>query len=208
MREGQRSDLVKCMEKASAPTAESPEVDVAILDGAVVVQMTSPGAARTFQEYADNGFMPYIMKQLQPVKRVDIIWDVYRQDSLKAVTREKRGSGTRRRVTSSSQIPKNWKSFLCVNENKTELFHFLAKQVESCHVEGKELCTNYEEHVLSSPRRDDMEDCTHEEADTRIMLHVYIALQCGYRKVMIRTIDTDVVVLAVSKMQDIDGDEL
>ena len=79
LREGQKSDLVKCMEKASTLTAESPEVDVAILDGAVVVQMASPaGTARTFQEYADNVFMPYIMKQLQPVKRVNIIWDVYR----------------------------------------------------------------------------------------------------------------------------------
>ena len=69
--------------------------------------------------------------------------------------------------------------------------------MESCHVEGKELCTTYEEHILSSPRRDDIEDCTHEEADTRIMLHLYIASQCGYRRVMIRTIDTDVVVRAM-----------
>ena len=61
------------MEKTSRPTAESLEVDFAILDGAVVVQMASPGAARTFQEYADNVLMPYIIKQLQPVKRVDII---------------------------------------------------------------------------------------------------------------------------------------
>ena len=76
-------------------------------------------------------------KQLQLVKRVDVIWDVYRQDSLKAATREKRGLGTRRRVTSSSQIQKNWKGFLRVNENKTELFHFLARQVESHHVQGK-----------------------------------------------------------------------
>ena len=49
-----------------------------------------------------------------------------------------------------------------------------------------------------APRRDDMDACTHKEANTRIMLQVYIALQCGYRRVMIRTIDTDVVVLAVS----------
>lgn len=95
-----------------------------------------------------------------------------------------------------------------MNEKKTELFHFLTKQVESSHVEGKELCTTYEEHVLSSPRRDDMENCTQEEADTRIMLHVYVASQGGYRRVMIRTIDTDVVALAVSKLQDIVVDEL
>ena len=109
MREGQKSDLVKCIEKNSTLTAESPEVDIAILDRAVVVQMDRPGPQRTFQEYAHNVFMPYIMKQLQPVKRVDIIWDVHRQDSLKAATREKRGSGTCRRVTSSFQILKNWK---------------------------------------------------------------------------------------------------
>ena len=84
-------------------------MDVAILDRAVVVQMASPRVAGTFQEYADIVFMPYItvMKQIQPIKRVDIIWDVYRQDSPKAAIREKRGSGTRRMVTSSSQIPKN-----------------------------------------------------------------------------------------------------
>ena len=35
------------------------------------------------------------------------------------------------------------------------------------------------------------------------MLHVYIASQYGYRRIMIRTIDTDAVALAVSKMQDI-----
>ena len=80
-----------------------------------MVHMASPRAARTFQDYTDNVFMPYIMTQLQSVKRVDIIWDVYRHDSLKAATREKRGSGTRKRVTSSSQIPKNWKSFFFIS---------------------------------------------------------------------------------------------
>ena len=73
LREGQKSDLVKCMEKTSRPTAESPEVEVAILDGAVVVQMVSPGTARTFEEYADSVFHAIYYKQLQPVKRVDII---------------------------------------------------------------------------------------------------------------------------------------
>lgn len=145
------------MEKTSALNAEPPEMDIAILDRAVVVQVVSPKAARTFQNYIDNVFMQYIMKQLQPVRRADIIWDVYQQDSLKAATREKRGCGTRKRVTSSSQIPKNSKSFVCRNEKKTELFYFLAKQVESCQIEGKKPCTTYEEDVLSSSRGDDLE---------------------------------------------------
>lgn len=65
------------MEKTSTLTVEPPEMDIAILDGAVVVQMVSSGASRTFKDYTDNVFMQYIMKQLQPVRRADIIWDVY-----------------------------------------------------------------------------------------------------------------------------------
>ena len=95
------------MEKTSAPTAESPEVDVAILDIAIVVQMASPLAARTFQEYADNVLMPYIMKQLQPDKRVDIIWDVYRQDT--GSYQREEGLWYTQKDNISSQIPKNWK---------------------------------------------------------------------------------------------------
>ena len=37
----------------------------------------------------------------------------------------------------------------------------------------------------------------HEEADTRVILHVVHCLTHGYQKAMIRTVDTDVVVLAI-----------
>ena len=40
--------------------------------------------------------------------------------------------------------------------------------------------------------------CTHEEADTRIMIHVAQCVAQCYRKVTIPMVDTDVVVLAVS----------
>lgn len=208
LRQGQKSDLVTCMESLSKPSSNIPLVDVTILDGAVVVQMLSPGTAITFQEYADYVFLPYVTKQLDQVKRVDVVWDVYQDDSLKSTTREKRGTGTRRRVTPSSKLPKNWKSFLRVNENKTELFQFLAKELESTSVENKELYTTYGEYVLSSPRRDGLMQCSHEEADTRILLHALDASQCGYRKILIRTIDTDIVVLAVSEVKDMDIDEM
>ena len=47
-----------------------------------------------------------------------------------------------------------------------------------------------------------------EEADTRIFLHTKNIVQCGKDKVMIRTVDTDVVVLAVSNFYDINPREL
>ncbi|KAL8566382.1 hypothetical protein ACOMHN_049340 [Nucella lapillus] len=55
----------------------TPTVDAKILDGAVIVQMLPPKLANTFQDYADNVFLPYIMRQLETVKRLDVVWDIY-----------------------------------------------------------------------------------------------------------------------------------
>ena len=43
--------------------------------------------------------------------------------------------------------------------------------------------------------------CTQEEADTRMLLHTHHAALHGHDKVLVRTEDTDVVVLAVSVVQ-------
>ena len=50
--------------------------------------------------------------------------------------------------------------------------------------------------------------CSHEEADTRILLHVRDAVKQGYTKVLFRTVDTDVVILAVTAAGHLDIDEL
>ena len=50
--------------------------------------------------------------------------------------------------------------------------------------------------------------CTQEEADTRIFLHVSDTAKHGYRKVIIRTVDSDVLVLAIAAVQQLSIDEL
>lgn len=129
LRGGTKADLVKCLLDASSQTVEQPSVDAIILDGAVVVQMLQPKAVSTFEEYFDSVVAPYILRQLEDVKRLDIVWDVYKDDSLKKVTREKRGSGQRRKVLLSTRIPSDWKGFLRVDDNKDELFKLLATKV-------------------------------------------------------------------------------
>lgn len=60
---------------------------------------------------------------------MELVFDVYQLSSLKAETRTKRGHGVRRRVTSKGKIPQNWQNFLRDNDNKTELFNFLAQKI-------------------------------------------------------------------------------
>ena len=150
--------------------------------------------------------------QLEKSNRVDIVWDVFRPASLKSSTREKRGNGIRRRVAPSTVMPKNWSDFLRVNENKAELFAFLSHVAVSLSVgEGKEIYAADGSRVLCSFAESclaHLAPCSQEEADTRLLLHVTDAVQKGCRKVTIRTVDTDVVVLAVASFSKIAPGEL
>ena len=151
LRKGQKSDLVKCLEALQTNiTNEAPVVESVVVDGAVAVQMLKPGTARTFQEYIDTVFKPYVLKQLEHVKRVDIVWNVYREDSLKTGTREKRGKGTCRRVLPTTAIPGDWSSFLHMDQNKVELFHLLSQETASLEVEHREIYTTIDKNVLHS----------------------------------------------------------
>ena len=112
LRSGIKSDLLQCPEELFTSPRESPRVDVSVLDGACIVQMLGTGTSTTFQEYVDTVFMPHIRRKLTAVHRVDIVWDVYKSNSLKSGTRTKRGSWLRRKVILSTIIPGNWQSFL------------------------------------------------------------------------------------------------
>jgi len=211
IRFGTKSDLLHCIQPdVSSPPA--PHVDAVFLDGAAVVQILNPGTAKTFQDYADTVFVPYGKSQLNKTTRLDIVWDVYIPDSLKATTRDKRGKGIRRRVVPTGALPKKWKDFLRVSENKTELFEFLSRQVTSMPVEDdRQIYATVDKTVICTPSDCDITNlspCSHEEADTRLFLHVLDAVQKGLKKVVIRTVDTDVVALALSMFSNIQPDEL
>ncbi len=61
------------------------------------------------------------------------------------------------------------------------------------------------ESVLHSGSTNAMPNCNHEEADTRIVVHMQQALQQGMRKIEVRTVDTDVVVILVGAFCALSG---
>ena len=145
-----------------------------INDGAFVAQMLSSRTLNTFQDYSNSVFLPYIFGQLQSVRRLDIVWDVYLADSLKAGTKSKRGQGQRRKVLPLAPLPSTWKIFLKHDENKSDLFCFLSPQIERTPVSRKILALTCGDSVVSSSTEVDlnhMSGCTHVEADTRVFFH-------------------------------------
>ena len=83
---------------------------------------------------------------------------------------------------------------------------------ESFQEEGKELVVTDGEQVICVPQQEDVNSltpCNQEEADIRMMLHVAHAAQHGHHQIQVRTVDSDVVVLAVMVVQKLPaGDEL
>ena len=80
--------------------------------------------------------------------------DAYNANSLKAHTREKRGNGVRRRVEPNSPIPANWDGFLRVDENKKELFRFLAAMCSTVDCFDTKVISSHDQSVVSNTSGD------------------------------------------------------
>ena len=107
--------------------------------------MLRPGTANTFGEYAKEVFIPFVLSHYKYATRMDLVWDRYLPNSLKSMTREKRGKVVHRRVGTSVAVPGQWQNFLRVDENKTELFNYLSKEIiKSAEVQCKELVVTLE----------------------------------------------------------------
>ena len=210
MRHCTKADILTCLQDMTEKLSSTPDSTAVILDGAVIVQMLRPKSG-TFYDYCHRMFIPYVGQQFKKAVRVDLVWDEYRQNSLKANTRNARGTGIRTRVESSVKIPTNWQAFLRVDDNKKGLFNYLSEEVlQYFKLQNKDVYATLGEDVHCSQVKNlsYLMPCTHEEADTRLMLHCRDAVLSGHLNLTLRTVDSDVVVIAVAHFHIIGASEL
>ena len=188
---GKKSDLLSIL--AEEGTNPPNCVDVKVLDGAAVVHLLSTTDVEAFDEYADRVFIPHIIKQLQNSRRVDVIWDTYIPSSIKESAREKQGEGVRRKVAGKNKIPTNWADFLRDHANTQELFP------TSLSMQIAPMTMKFLSHLVSHRAVRYMTQCDHEEADTRMLIHLLDALWNGCTNCLVRTVDTDVLVILLGK---------
>ena len=208
LRAGTKSQILGCLPgmPAHGKNATVKQASVVILDMPAVVHIIKPQRANVFGEYAGMHLLPFMENQMNTcTTRIDAVWDLYPQDSLKNQTRVKRlGESTAKRTRVSEKVPipkgKDWQAFLKVSENKDELFKFLSEElVNATSMSAYYLLTTKGELVLSNKVVDlsGITPSDHEEADTRMMLHLHHAVMDGHKKAFLRTVDSDVVVLSV-----------
>ena len=137
--------------------------------------------------------------------RIDAVWDQYTEVGLKALTPVYRGSGTRAMLDPAGAAPiprgKVYERFLHNTENKRQFFSFCSKQLcyHLSQITEKLIITTDEEKVLSNHDLDlsMLQPCNHAETDTRIILHLFHAASEGHKFALVRTVNSDVVILCL-----------
>ena len=165
-----------------------------------------PGA--TFRTVAEQVFNLVTSTES---KRVDVVFDVYRDVSINKVERSKReckaADGVKYKNILAGYVIKSWSEFLSVSSNKTELVKFLLGQWQSeefrlklsdCTMYVTCECECWKLDSAGSERVDELQ-CNHEEADTRMALH---ARHAGGTCV-VHSDDTDVLVLLLSHSEEL-----
>ena len=143
-------------------------------------------------------------------QRIDIVFDIYLKNSIKASARKSRKKSIEPVPVSinrvDQQLPSVIDSFWSSESNKEALQMRYIKWVSAKYTREKPIylggsltgdifgCVKIVSGNLS-----DVPNlrCDHEEADDRLMLHIDDAVRSGYEKVIIASPDTDIFVTAL-----------
>ena len=204
MKKTNKAVLAKHLESKVSPAEVIPGQYATVIDAMAVIQKVS-GENRTFDELSD-----LILKQMlhhgQTSSRIDVVFDVYRDQSIKTAERENRGS--HEGVVFSQIRPghkiKNWRRLLACSESKDNFTKFLAEswkdEKKRQTLGDKVLLVTSGDKCFRLTKNDwqIVHDLTsnHEEADTRILLHAKHAAE-NYPSVVCVTDDTDVFVICL-----------
>ena len=199
------SDILQCIGATTGHVDAAQQATVVMLDIAAIIHMVQPIRAKTFSQYVIFQIVPFLESQVtNGIQRMDAVWDSYPpEDNLKAHSQQRRGNRPRTRVgDGSTPIPKSeWNSgFLKNEDNKKELFSFISRKICKSDVNGTLLLSTYFEGVLTNRNFDvsGLQPCNQAEADTQIVpLHLANAAVHGHSKAYVRTVDSDIVVLAL-----------
>ena len=113
-----KSDFLQCLKGVTDQQFEvytRPVIDAAVIDGAPWIHLHPPRTSLKFGEYSTVEVVTPLFEL--PVKRLDVVFDVYNRDALKREERERRGQqSVRYLVRKDTLIPKNFATTIMRND--------------------------------------------------------------------------------------------
>ena len=215
MYHGSKSELTKRYSKYSVN-----EIPKNAEKYAIIIEMSTLIRAKCSQNagmicFSDLAIVPYyeIMRFEFDCNRITIVFDSYFDDSLKKATRKSRGTGTILIFDDDTDIPQDMiDNFLRNDQNKNNLNEFLSKNIIDLHQSTKYMVVTYKDTVICSTSIKTLDShdisithCQSEEADQRLIRHTLHCISAYYKKIVVRTVDTDVLILLKSYVSQFYG---
>ncbi|KAK3696845.1 hypothetical protein QZH41_003454 [Actinostola sp. cb2023] len=157
-----------------------------VIDGMAMIQMLKNANEATFGKMATKYFDHFMSLFSPNCSRIDVVFDQYRNESIKCGERERRGESTSLEVkiySSSTPVPKQWLKYIGNPRNKLNLMGFLS---ETWCTMARDSLHQHQQLVLAGGFKDGTKVVSisggaseevhslfsdQEEADTRMLLH-------------------------------------
>ena len=217
---GTKSDIIDCLPGMPQPgrNNDTKNVTAIIYDMAAIVHMVTPKKTKYFSEYPQKHLFKFFESQLSnypQCKRIDGVWEVYKRASLKTQCRDHRTSSTRtNRVGDFIPIPKGkeWTKLLGDVSSKSALFPYCSEKLIPLFKDNNcDFVSNTGEETKSSNENMNLTELNpygHEEADTGMFLRAKHAASMGHLKLLMRTVDSDIVIIAIFLFRQLELEEL
>ena len=204
-----KSKLLKALEEKITFVDHVPQESARVYDGMCIVQQV-PTGFEVFGQLSD-----YILKRItsNPSTNIFFTTDQYWDASIKSCERSRRANSGLIRITASrrdQKLPKQFKKYLAVGENKQELIEFLladwSTQAQHHHqISEKTIFFTTKKDAFKIKVLEEETQCqpvdqlssNQEEADTKMFLALKVAQEAGCSDAVIYTVDSDVAILAL-----------
>ena len=204
LRKTNKASLATCLQKKVTVAEELPDLPATVVDGMNLVQQIK-GDQTTFGEVAKSVLSMALRDGCQS-KRVDVVFDTYKEISMKNSERSVRGEapGPRLQSITVSHIVRQWRNFLSKINKKTSLITFLVNEWKKVkyteQLQDKVLFATVDDKCYKiSPegRRRFLLSGGH------LLLHATQSVGEGYKAAVISSEDTDVFIMCLALNENI-----
>ena len=197
---GTKSDILKRFSSTHIPKTND-RLSAVVIECSAQIQAKSKAPVQNMYDFAVLLYN-HVTELSKDFDRCDVIADRYFNGSLReATTRTERGIGSRMFFSGNTAFPPNFQDDCLQNsENKEDLNLYLANTFMDLH-QNKEkiLVFSHKDSILTTDTRlmdcPSIAYCTIEEADARLVRHTLHLAATGYKNIIVRTVDTDVLIL-------------
>lgn len=206
LRKTNKASLATVLQRNVSTVEQLPENCASVVDGMSLVQRVK-GDQATFGDIATT-VLSMALNEGGQSNRVDVVFDTYRENSIKNSERLLRGEeiGHQLQGITGTQIVRQWRRFLTKVNNKNTLISFIVsewmKTGYRARLHHKVLYATANEKCYRITAEGSREvqalTCHQEEADGRLLLHAAHASEEGHGGVIICSEDTDVFIMALA----------